>query len=168
MFLAGSSTDGHRPDAWPGNCGFTLIELLIVLAILAMVVTLVSPQLSRQLDRARLDSLTRELVTVLRETRNTAVTRSTVVAFVFDAEQRGYKTSRTDDLSTWPADIGLRLTRTDSFNRQLATREVRFFPGGGSSGAQLRVASIVGSYPIEIDWLTGKVIVGEFVVAKVK
>jgi general secretion pathway protein G len=52
-------TSGNRATTYerhPGQAGFTLVEMLVVLAIIALITTLVAPRILRYLGSARVDA----------------------------------------------------------------------------------------------------------------
>ena len=49
--------------------GFTLVELLAVIAILAILVIMALPAVLRMFEKARVDSFTNEINTIIRTTR---------------------------------------------------------------------------------------------------
>lgn len=51
-----SSTQRHKKSPCQGEEGFTLLELLVVLGILVLLATLVTPQVLRYLGKARTDT----------------------------------------------------------------------------------------------------------------
>ena len=65
-----------RPRRRPAVRGVTLIELLIVVAIVALLLTLVAPSFKRMIEVQRLRGINAQLVTDLQFARSEAVTRN--------------------------------------------------------------------------------------------
>ena len=126
--------------------GFTLIELLVVLAIVATVLTLMTPMIGRLLPGAELKATAAALVTELREARAQATGRRQATTVRFDAETRAL-----------PDEITLRLfdANLEPLDRKSGT--IRFFPDGSSTGGRVRLEAGDSRYDIDVDWLTGRV-----------
>lgn len=69
--------------------GLTLVEMLAVVAVLAIVVTLVAPEFGRFLQRRRLDASAASLATDLRYTRSEAVARNEPVRWSWARSSTG-------------------------------------------------------------------------------
>lgn len=126
--------------------GFTLIELLVALAIVATVLTLMTPMIGRLLPGAELKAAAAALVTELREARSLATGRQQEMTVRFDAETRVL----TDDITLRLFDANL-----EPLDRETGT--IRFFPDGSSTGGRVRLEAGDDRYDIDIDWLTGRV-----------
>lgn len=64
--------------------GFTLVELLVVVAVLAVILTLAAPSFRSMIEMQRLRSITSQLVTDLQFARNEAVQRNTLLRVSFE------------------------------------------------------------------------------------
>lgn len=65
------------------GAGFTLIELMVVIAVMALIITLAAPSFQRLIQMQRLRSITAKLVTDLQFARAEAVQRNTLVRLSF-------------------------------------------------------------------------------------
>jgi prepilin-type N-terminal cleavage/methylation domain-containing protein len=64
--------------------GFTLVELLVVVAVVAVILTLAAPSFRSMIEMQRLRSITSQLVTDLQFARNEAVQRNTLLRVSFE------------------------------------------------------------------------------------
>jgi prepilin-type N-terminal cleavage/methylation domain-containing protein len=69
--------------------GFTLVELLIVVAVLAVILTLAAPSLREMIEMQRLRGTSAQLTTDIQFARSEAVSRQEVVQITFDAGAAG-------------------------------------------------------------------------------
>lgn len=72
-----------RWRAWRNDLGFTLIELMVVVALIAIIVTLSAPSFKRLTESQRVTSLNAQLVTDLQLARTEAVSRAAKVRVTF-------------------------------------------------------------------------------------
>jgi type II secretion system protein H len=77
--------------------GFTLIELMVVLAVLALLLTVAVPFFPKALPGAEIKGAARELAAGLRTARSRAITLNREVGFTLDVEGRRGGTARRDD-----------------------------------------------------------------------
>ena len=134
--------------------GFTLVELLVVLAVLGLVMAVAVPRFAAGNPALSVRSAGGSLVAGLQSARNLAITENRTVRLEVDRAARAFDVDgRRRDLPG-----GVALTRPDlDDDREQAPIEVRFFPDGSSSGAQIGVARGAHQVVIEIDWLTGTI-----------
>jgi prepilin-type N-terminal cleavage/methylation domain-containing protein len=64
--------------------GFTLVELLVVVAVIAVILTLAAPSFRGMIEMQRLRSVTAQLVTDLQFARNEAVQRNSLLRVSFE------------------------------------------------------------------------------------
>jgi prepilin-type N-terminal cleavage/methylation domain-containing protein len=82
--------------------GFTLPEVLIALAILAILVSLAAPGMAGMMDRHRVATASRQLITDLQYAKTRAVTENTSYRVNFDVGNGRYRVERSDGTSTGP------------------------------------------------------------------
>lgn len=82
--------------------GFTLPEVLIALAILAILASLAAPGMSGMMDRHRVATVSRQLITDLQFAKTRAVTENTTYLVNFDIGNGRYRVERSDGTNTGP------------------------------------------------------------------
>jgi general secretion pathway protein H len=127
-------------DQW----GFTLIEMIVVLAVMALVLGLVVTRGPLHSQRIDLDATAREVAGALRLARSRAIAEEQPVTVSFGAG--GYRLDSREP-SAWPADVVWR-------GNQL----IVFLPDGGASGGRIALGSGAQVVTIDVDWLTGRVL----------
>ncbi len=133
--------------------GFTLIEILVVMIIMCLSVALAVPSIMRGLDGAGLKTTTKKMASSLKYSRNQALRKRRVY----------YAVARGKDLIIIPAGqarpeaVISTSTGTEVFSRD--GHALVFYPGGGSSGGQLKVMdSKKGAfYTIKVEPSSGRV-----------
>lgn len=111
--------------------GFTLLEIILVLAIIAISITLVIPRLSNG-EVARLQSKVRETAAALKYARRTAL--------IFNQE------------------INVNISVNDKKSPGKNTsKQVLFYPGGGSSGGEFHFYENDVEATLNVNPLTGKI-----------
>jgi len=151
---AGQPSD---PGARPGERGFTMLELVCVLALLALIMGLVMPGLSRAWKRERDRASLRQLAIALRTARSEAATRRQRVRLFLDLKNGQYRlegSKQQGELS------GMRLTEAslvwqDPFKRN---GYIAFYADGCSSGGKLTLIDTAGRrHLLKVEVITGKV-----------
>ena len=139
------------------EAGFTLTEMLVVLALLALVVS-VSLPFSRQSGRAReLSAAAQSVTAVLRDARVLAISRNATSEVRFDLDALT-TTGPTGHPVQLPPGTDIEVT-TD---RDLIAQETgvfRFYPDGGSSGGRIMLRHSGETRVIAVHWLTGSIAV---------
>ena len=92
----------RRPEATVHERGFTLVELLIVVAVVAVVLTLAAPSFREMIEMQRLRGPSAQLTTDIQFARSEAVSRQEVVAISFEPSASGMSCYI---LHTWPGDL---------------------------------------------------------------
>jgi len=139
--------------------GFTLLELLVVLFIMGLGYALAAPMIGAGAATLELNSATRQLAAGLRKARNTAITRQQEAVMTVDVGNRVF--AITNDTHIYPlpkhVEISLITAQTELLQAQLGN--IRFFPDGSSTGGRLTLSVGESRHAIDVDWLTGKVII---------
>lgn len=144
-----------------GAAGYTLLELLVVLLILGLVVGLTTPFLSpeRRQISPRQTALT--VAAGLRFTRGQAIKTNRDAVFVLDTARRGYKFGVDGELVELPPDIEFSLVTARSERIDSARGGIRFFADGSSTGGGVTISGPGEKYQVTVDWLTGRVRIGD-------
>jgi len=137
-----------------GDEGFTIVEMLVVLAILAIISALALPALRKVPDGVVLRTTTGELLSALKTTRGSAISRNMPTAFVFDEERRTFLPSGAPAVGL-PPTVQMEMKTADFKEAGSGSRRILFFPDGSSTGGDMRLTIGSRSMAICISWLTG-------------
>jgi general secretion pathway protein H len=143
-----------------GGAGFTLFEVLVVLAIVGLVTAVVAPVLFRGLAGTQARSVAYEVAAALRQARGEAVAQNTDVAVTFDLGRRAYAVERSRPRPV-PDGVAIELYAASVEQIDAVTGGIRFFPDGSATGGQVTIGDGAARYAVDVDWLTGRVRVGE-------
>ncbi len=152
---------GIQPNApRPNQRGFTLLEVALTIVIIAVVLSVTLPSISRGTDIFRLRATGRDLVNTMRYAREKAVTEQQETRVVVDRE--GHKVMLTDELGdgsrTLEVPKEIRVTRVVLAVEEIreGTLVIRFLPNGSADNAEIQIASARGSQlRVVTDSLTG-------------
>lgn len=141
--------------------GFTLLELVVVLAILVLMASLVPPLVSSAVPGAELKGAARELAAALRNARSQAITRNREVTVHLNVKTRRYRVTGHKQAFSLPDDLKLSVYGASSESPSAVIGGIRFFPDGSSTGGRITVAKNGLTYQVNVDWLLGRVKLGE-------
>ena len=136
--------------------GFTLVELLVVLGIIALLLTLASPMISRGLPGAALKTAASDIAQGLRRTQSAAITGNAEAVFSLDTEARSFSAGRAARRQALPEEISLRLIVGEQ-EIEGSAGGIRFFPDGSSTGGRVSLTLGDRTVDVSVDWLTGRV-----------
>lgn len=138
-----------------GQAGFTLVELLAVLVILALAATAVLQIGRGSVESAKVRAFLIGAETMMREARTAAVETMAEQDVVVDTKARRLVSEATGKVLDVPAGVTLegKLARLEGKAR--GAYVVRFYPGGGSTGASLPFRFRGKVYELRVNWLTG-------------
>lgn len=141
--------------------GFTLIELLVVMVIIGLAYSLVPPLFSSGVSGAELKAATRQLATGLRKARSEAITRKREAVLALDVEQRKFQISGNSRIYSLPhkVDVNLQTAQSELYSGQ--TGSIKFFPDGSSTGGRVSLMAGDVKYQVDVDWMTGRVVISE-------
>lgn len=144
-----------------GTRGFTLIELLAVLFIGALVYALLLGVPLRGTSTADLKSSARSLASGLRQAQSTAMATRRDATLTLDLESREFAVTGSEGTRTLPKDLELKLYTAQTEATSERKGAIRFYPDGSSTGGRITVAAGERKYEVDVDWLTGRVSIGD-------
>jgi Tfp pilus assembly protein FimT len=153
--LSRTGSSGRRDDV-----GFTLLEVALAVLIIALVLGISYPAISRGGAMFRLRSTGRDLVNTIRIAREKAVTEQVVMMVTVDRENQ--KIVLTDELGEAPRVYSLpreiRVERMTYAGKELVEGPlaIRFLPNGSAEDAVIEIVSEKGSrLRVVTDAITG-------------
>lgn len=141
--------------------GFTLLELLVVLTIISLMAVIAAPRFAGALPGAELDSGARKLAAGLREARSLAVSINRDVPFTLSGGANRYAVGATGKSRPLPGKLAITLVTGRTEVTGANQGSIRFFPDGSSTGGRIELTGAGGKRSIEVDWLTGRIRLGE-------
>ena len=141
--------------------GFTLLEIIVVLVIGAAVYAII---LSAPLGKASagdLKAAARTLASGLRQAQTTAMATRRDAVLTLDVESREFVTTIDPHPRKLPDNLELKLFAAQSEVTSDRRGSIRFYPDGSSTGGRITVASGERKYLVDVDWLTGRVSIGD-------
>ncbi len=138
------------------NAGFTLVEMLVVLAIMAITLTISLPYVRGSGDVRMLEATAQVLAARLRATQSTAMFKNAEQTLTIDL-----KHSRIlDPVYLMPEGLTLKVTTAE--NAITAdTASILFFADGGSTGGKIILMKSNSAQELAINWLTGAVVISK-------
>ncbi|MCB1568721.1 MAG: prepilin-type N-terminal cleavage/methylation domain-containing protein [Xanthomonadales bacterium] len=140
--------------------GFTLVEIIAVMALIALAMTLVAVTVGDGLSGARVKAASRDLVAALRYTRGQAIVNRESQALAIDVEGRRYRAPGKKWVEL-PKNMEMKLETARSEMEDDSTGRIRFFADGASTGGNVELSLGEVIWRIEVNWLTGEVVVIE-------
>jgi general secretion pathway protein H len=135
--------------------GFTLIEVVCVLAIIALLASLVLPAIPRATSRARLEAYALEAAALLTADRSAAIRRRTEIATALDAKARTIRSGSNAGRIQLPRDVDFNALLAQTCNGRKAGATIGFFPSGMSCGGTIQLRRGNVGYQVRVNWLTG-------------
>jgi general secretion pathway protein H len=141
--------------------GFTLLELMVVLVIGAIAYALVLGVPFRGPSTADLKAAARTLASGLRQAQTPAMATRRDATLTLDLDAREFQVSGSEGTRALPNQLELKLytAQTEAVNERKGS--IRFYPDGSSTGGRITVASGERQYLVDVDWLTGRVSIGD-------
>jgi len=135
--------------------------LLVVMVIATLAVALVLPGFANARTGMELKSGTRQLSSALRYARGQAIAKHREVAVILDVEDRSYQFSNEQRKHNLSPSLNFKLLTSEGEILDDQSGAIRFFPDGSSSGGQITLQANNSHHEINVNWLTGRVIVSE-------
>ena len=155
--------------------GFSLIEMIVVLVLIGLVVSLVTPSLSRVSKTIELKGTAQKISGILRYCRGEAVHKGQVYQIFFDSDLREVRVQRMESTQkneesekkeekpfkkTYPLPNGIEMKDVKMASPQYPSDfpTIEFYPNGGSNGGSIFLNSEGrGGYRIKVHFITGMV-----------
>lgn len=153
------------------NKGFSFIELMVVLVILSLSISLVTPSLSRFLRTVELKGAAKKVSGILRHGRSEAVNKGLVYQIFFNADLReiGVQSRESTKVKeevkreelpkkVYSLPEGIQIKKVDVASPQYAADlpTIEFYPNGGSNGGSIFLdGRDRNGFHIEVNFLTG-------------
>lgn len=162
--------------------GFSFVELMVVLVILTLSLSLITPSLSRFLRTVELKGAAKKISGILRYCRSEAVNKGLVYQVLFDSDLRRVSVQSKESskakeeeevekeeevkkegdpskkIYTLPDGIQMRKVDVVSIQNGSELPIIEFYPNGGSSGGSILLeGQSQSSFKIEVHFLTGMV-----------
>jgi general secretion pathway protein H len=138
-----------------------MLELVIALAIVALILTLALPSVSRRPGRLELAETAHDIAATLRLTRGRAIAQNRPALFVADIEHGLYGPAGIGSSARVPRGIRLSLYTTQEQAIDGAIGSIRFYPDGSSSGGGVALINEGLRYEVLVNWLNGSVTIQE-------
>jgi general secretion pathway protein H len=140
--------------------GFTLVELLVCLAIMGLLLGVMPSLMAGGRSSRELRAATNDLITALREARSSAVSQGKPAAVDIDANGGSYRTAA-GAVHRLPRGIAVAVIASEEKRQDPARGPIRFFADGSSTGGGLHLTGGDRHLTILVEWLTGRVSLGE-------
>ena len=141
--------------------GFTIIELLVVMVIMALAYTLASPMISSGVPGAEPKASARQIAAGLRKARSEAISRRQESVLTVDLAAHQFQLSGDPRVYRLPKSVAVKLFTAQSELVGGTAGAIRFFPDGGPTGGRVTLSANARNYDVDINWLTGQVVIIE-------
>jgi general secretion pathway protein H len=140
-----------------GEGGFTLIEMVCVVAVIAMLASVLLPLIPHQTSRSRLQAYALQTAALLKSDRNTAIRRRSDVATLVDAGTRSIRSGSTRETIRVPDDVRFDALLPQTCRQHAALSTISFFADGMSCGGTITLTRLDTGYEVRVNWLTGRI-----------
>jgi general secretion pathway protein H len=152
----------ERPSSWrteTRGAGFTLIEVIIVLTILGLVMAVVFSGTRGPSDIITLRAAANELAAGLRDVRSRAIEANRPMDLTLDLGRHRWQIGNGPE-TPLPPKANVELVTLAGQIRAADFGVIRFEPDGSSSGGRIELIENGHRITVGIDWITGRVLVG--------
>lgn len=136
--------------------GFSLVELIVVLALGGMLAAVLPPRLNALWESAAYRKTVHDSANALERARTQAILDGRRVYVSVDVNA-GRLTSDDSMLVQLPSSVEMNVSGVASVGR--AHPALFFDPDGSASGGRIVVAGKTRSSTIDLDWLTGQIVI---------
>jgi len=142
------------------QAGFTLIEMIVVVAILALALTLVMGYRPPWSSGLGVREAASKLASAMRLARSEAISRDGPVSVVIDVADRRYRVGEGPEQSL-PSRLRVELLTIASERHATNVGEIRFNSDGSSTGGRVTIGDGSHALAVGVDWLNGRVSIGD-------
>jgi len=140
--------------------GFTLIEMIVVVAIMGLVLAMVAARGPLGLHTLTARSAANELASGFRQARARAIADNRPVAVSIDLAGHRWRIG-TDKPTELPRDLQIAVLTVAGQSAGGTAADIRFLPDGSSTGGRVELKDGRRRMRIGVDWLNGRVSVGD-------
>ncbi len=137
------------------EAGFTLIEMVCVLAIIALLASLILPALPRATSGPRLEAYALQAAAILMADRTAAIRRHTEVATLLNSSAGTISSGSGGGGVQFPRDVAFDALLAKTCDGRPAGASIEFFPNGMSCGGTIALRRGATAYQVRVNWLTG-------------
>lgn len=142
------------------EAGFTLLELIVVVAILALALTLIAGYRPPWSAALGVRGAASELAMTLRLARSQAISRDGPVSVAIDVAGRRYRIGQ-GPAHSLPSSFKVELLTVASEQHATNVGEIRFNPDGSSTGGRVTIGDESYMVAVRVAWLNGRVSIGD-------
>lgn len=139
------------------DAGVSLVEMLVVLALLALAMSLVAPSTRHPARGIELTATADAVSQRLREARARAIASARDIDVDFDTPRRQIVIAGADRNVQISSDIMWTLIAARPGGADGAGARITFYPDGSATGGTIDLTRDGRSVRIDVDWLTGDV-----------
>lgn len=136
--------------------GFSLIEVLLVLVLIATMAGIAVSFMSGSLEKARIQAVSKDLLSALKYTRGQAVIKHEQSVITFNVEEKTYQAPKKKAVKI-PDEIDINLYTASSDIVDDKVGRIRFFSDGSSTGGWVKLTYGKKIWKINVNWLTGEI-----------
>lgn len=141
--------------------GFTLIEIIMVLVLAVVIYAVLLAIPMRGTSVADLKASARVLASGLRQAQTMAMATRQDAVLMLDLDTHEFLLPGETEPRKLPDGIDLKLYTAQSEVTSDKRGGIRFYPDGSSTGGRITVASGERKFLVDVDWLTGRVSIGD-------
>jgi general secretion pathway protein H len=148
MYRAG---EDHEP------AGFTLLELVCVLALTALLASILLPHMPHGTSRLQLEAVTLQIAALLKGDHVAAQSRGRTISALVDVDRRMVRSGSDDKSVRVPDDVIVKTVLPEECAGRPVISEITFFGSGMSCGGTVVLKRQSTSFAVRVNWLTGEI-----------